>query len=185
MKVILNEYVEHLGERGAVVEVKPGYARNYLLPKRLAYLDTPGNRKRFEQEQKQWEEVDLKRRSAAEQIAASLEGVELIFERRASEKDVLFGSVTTHDIAAELAARGIEIDRRKIDLSNPIKELGSFGVPVAIHRDITVTLPVHVVRPGEQPVRPEDNAGPAGEAGEVAQAEEPSAAEPEPAPEES
>ncbi len=151
MRVILNDHVEHLGERGKVVDVKPGYARNYLLPKGLAYVDTPGNRKLFEQEQKRWEELDLKRRSAAEQVAASLEGVELLFERRASEKDVLFGSVTTHDIAAALAERGIEIDRRKIQLHSPIKELGSFEVPVAIHREITVSIPVHVVRPGEQP----------------------------------
>ncbi|NOZ79199.1 MAG: 50S ribosomal protein L9 [Acidobacteria bacterium] len=179
MKVILNEYVEHLGERGVVVEVKPGYARNYLLPKRLAYIDTPGNRKLFEQEQKQWEETDLKRRSAAEQVAAGLEGVELIFERRASEKDVLFGSVTTHDIAAELASRGIEIDRRKINLSNPIKELGSFKVPVVVHREITVTLPVYVVRPGEQPVTSE----PEVEAEAAVPPGEPAEAGPEAAPE--
>ncbi len=151
MKVILNDYVEHLGERGQVVEVKPGYARNYLLPKKLAYLDTPGNRRLFEQEQKRWEEMDLKRRSAAEQVAASLEGLELIFERRAGEKDVLFGSVTTADIAAGLAEKGVEIDRRKVGLDHPIKELGSFEVPITIHREITVHLPVHVVRPGEEP----------------------------------
>jgi len=151
MKVILNDYVEHLGERGQVVDVKPGYARNYLLPKKLAYLDTPGNRRLFEQEQKRWEEMDLRRRSAAEQLAASLQGIELLFERRAGEKDVLFGSVTTADIAAQLEEKGVKIDRRKVGLDHPIKELGSFQVPIGIHREITVDIPVHVVRPGEEP----------------------------------
>lgn len=151
MKVILNDYVEHLGERGQTVTVKPGYARNYLLPKRLAYLDTPGNRRRFKEEQKTWEEMDLKRRSAAEQLAASLEGIELIFERRAGENDVLFGSVTSHDIAGQLAERGIEVDKRRVALASPFKELGSFQVTLQVHRDIAITLPVHVVRPGEEP----------------------------------
>ncbi|MCG6964826.1 MAG: 50S ribosomal protein L9 [Acidobacteria bacterium] len=151
MKVILNDYVEHLGERGQTVTVKPGYARNYLLPKRLAYLDTPGNRRLFQQEQKTWEEMDLKRRSAAEQLAASLEGIELVFERRAGENDVLFGSVTTHDIAGQLAERGVEVDKRRVILASPFKELGSFQVTLQVHRDIAVTLPVHVVRPGEEP----------------------------------
>ncbi len=151
MKVILNDYVENLGERGKVVEVKPGYARNYLLPKKLAYLDTPGNRRLFEQEQKRWETMDLKRRAAAEEAAKGFEGLELIFERRAGEKDVLFGSVTTADIAAELASRGFEIDRRRVALDHPIKELGSYTVTIRIHRDVTIDLPVHVVRPGGTP----------------------------------
>ncbi len=151
MKVILNDFVEHLGERGDVVEVKPGYARNYLLPKGLAYPDTPGNRRLFEQEQKRWEEVDLKRRSAAEKLAGQLEGTELTFERRAGETDTLFGSVTSHDIAAELAGKGVEIERRRIELHEPIKALGSYTVPVHIYRDLKVDVTVHVVRPGEQP----------------------------------
>lgn len=175
MKVILNDHVEHLGERGQVVDVKPGYARNFLLPKRLAYLDTEGNRRLFEQDQKTWEEMDLKRRSEAEQVAAALEGVELIFERRASEKDVLFGSVTVHDIVSELAARGIEIEKRRVVLDNPIKELGSYEIAVNVHREISMTLPVHVVRPGEEPKAKAE----APEAVEV-EAAVASAAEPEP-----
>jgi len=151
MKVILNDHVEHLGERGESVAVKPGYARNYLLPKGLAYPDTPGNRKRFEQEQRNWEEMDLERRSAAEKMAVEIEGTELLFERRASEKDVLFGSVNISDIGGGLAAKGFEIDRRRVLLGHPIKELGSFEVGVQIHPEIRVTIPVHVVRPGEQP----------------------------------
>ena len=94
MKVILNDHIEHLGERGDSVVVKPGYARNYLVPKGLAYLDTPGNRMRFEQEQNRWEEMDLHRRSAAEKVAAAMHGYGARFERRAGEKDVLFGSVS-------------------------------------------------------------------------------------------
>ena len=151
MKVILNDYVEHLGERGDAVAVKPGYARNYLIPKGLAYPDTPGNRKRFAQEQKRWEDMDLGRRSAAEKVAQQLVGTELVFERRAGEKDVLFGSVSVLDIAREIQDRGLELDKRKIQLAEPIKELGSFQVEIEIHREVRVTIPVHVVRPGGQP----------------------------------
>jgi len=153
MKVILNDYIEHLGERGDSVAVKPGYARNYLLPKGLAYPDTPGNRLRFDQEQSKWEEMDLSRRSAAEVLAKQVDGTELIFERRAGEKDVLFGSVNVSDIAGELAARGFEIDRKRVVLDHPIKEIGNYEVTINVHRDIQVTLPVFVVRPGEEPVR--------------------------------
>lgn len=153
MKVILNDYIEHLGERGDSVEVKPGFARNYLLPKGLAYPNTPGNQRRFDQEQKHWEEMDFSRRGAAEALAKDLKGAELIFERRAGEKDVLFGSVSVADIIKGLADKGFEIDRRRIMLEHPIKELGSFDVTLDIFRDIQIPLPVHVVRPGEEPKR--------------------------------
>lgn len=151
MKVILNDYIEHLGERGDSVVVKRGYANNYLLPKGLAYADTPGNRRRFEQEQKNWEEMDLERRSVGEKLAGELDGTKLAFERRASEKDVLFGSVNVADIHRELQQRGFDLDRKRILLQHPIKELGAFDVVVQIHRDIAVTLPIRVVRPGEDP----------------------------------
>ena len=153
MKVILTDHIEHLGERGDSVTVKPGYARNYLLPKGLAFLDTPGNRRLFDQQQSSWEEMDLARRSAAEKIAAEMTGTELRFERRAGEKDVLFGSVTVVDVARELASRGFDLERRRIRLDQPIKALGTFDVEVAVHRNITVTIPVHVVRPGETEAR--------------------------------
>lgn len=156
MKVILNDHVEHLGERGDRVQVKAGYARNYLLPQGLAYPDTEGNWRRFETEQARWEEMDLKRRGSAEKVAHDLSGIELIFERRAGEKDVLFGSVSSVDMARELAERGFEIDKRRVLLDEPLKTLGSFEVGVQVHRDIKITLPVFVVRPGEQPVRPGD-----------------------------
>ena len=151
MKVILNDYIEHLGERGDSVSVKPGYANNYLVPKGLAYPDTPGNRRRFEQEQKKWEEIDLERRSAGEKLAAELEGTKLAFERRAGEKDVLFGSVSAADIHRALQDRGFDLDRKRIVFEHPIKELGVFEVVVQIHRDISVTIPITVVRPGEDP----------------------------------
>lgn len=151
MKVILNDFIEHLGERGESVVVKPGYANNYLLPKKLAYPDTPGNRRRFEEEQGGWEEMDLERRAAGDKLAAELNGTKLAFERRAGEKDVLFGSVSIADVARELTVRGFNLDRRHILLENPIKELGIFNVVVQIHRDISVTIPVTVVRPGEDP----------------------------------
>jgi len=151
MKVILNDYIEHLGERGDSVVVKRGYANNYLLPKGLAYPDTTGNRRRFDQEQNNWEEMDLERRSAGEKLAASLEGTKLAFERRASEKDVLFGSVSVADIHRELQERGFDFDRRRILLEHPIKELGAVNVEIQIHREITVNIPVRVVRPGEDP----------------------------------
>ena len=151
MKVILNDYIEHLGERGDSVVVKRGYANNYLLPKGLAYPDTTGNRRRFDQEQNNWEEMDLERRSAGEKLAASIEGTKLAFERRASEKDVLFGSVSVADIHRELQERGFDFDRRRILLEHPIKELGAVNVEIQIHREITVNIPVRVVRPGEDP----------------------------------
>jgi len=151
MKVILNDYIEHLGERGDSVVVKRGYANNYLLPKGLAYPDTPGNRRRFEQEQKGWEEMDLERRTAGQKLAAELDGIKLAFERRAGEKDVLFGSVSVADIHRELKERGFNLDRKRILLEHPIKELGAFDVVVQIHRDIQVIIPIGVVRPGEDP----------------------------------
>jgi len=156
MKVILNDFIEHLGERGDSVDVKPGYARNYLLPKGLVYPDTPGNRRRYEEEQHHWEEMDLTRRSAADVLAKDMDGTELMFERRAGEKDVLFGSVSVADILKDLIEKGFEIDRRRIMLAHPIKELGNFEVEINIHRDVQVTLPVFVVRPGEEPNRDDD-----------------------------
>ena len=151
MKVILNDYIEHLGERGDSVVVKRGYANNYLLPKGLAYPDTAGNRRRFDQEQNNWEEMDLERRSAGEKLAASLEGTKLAFERRAGEKDVLFGSVSIADIHRELQERGFDFDRKRILLEHPIKELGAVDVTIQIHREIAVNVPVRVVRPGVDP----------------------------------
>lgn len=167
MKVILNDHIEHLGERGAVVEVKPGYARNYLIPKGLAYTDTLGNRRVFEEQQDRWQEMDLRRRTAAERVRDDMKGLELRFDRRAGEKNVLFGSVNAADIARELAEKGFEIDKRRVRLDDVIKELGSYEVQVQVHRDIAVTVPVFVVRPGEPVVSEDEGETEAVEAEEV------------------
>lgn len=151
MKVMLNDHVENLGERGDEVTVKPGYARNYLIPKGLAYPNTIAAQRRFEQEQKIWEEMDLKRQSAAEKLAAELTGTELVFERRAGERDVLFGSVSVVDVARALAGKGFELDKRRIQLAEPIKSLGTSTVAVRVYRETDVPIAVHVVRPGEKP----------------------------------
>jgi large subunit ribosomal protein L9 len=161
MKVILNDYVEHLGERGDSVVVKPGHARNHLFPKGLAYPDTVGNRRRFEEEQANWEEMDLSRRTAAEKVVADLTGMALLFERRAGENDVLFGSVNVADIGRALADKGIEIDRRRIALDEAIKAIGSSTVEVKVYMEMVVPVTIHVVRPGEKP----------GQSDEVAEAE--------------
>ncbi len=149
MKVILNEYVENLGDRGTTCEVKPGYARNYLIPKGLAYQATTANLTRFKHEQKAWEQVQAREKGAAEGIAAGLAGIELSFTRRAGEGDALYGSVTASDIADALAAKGFEIDRRRVQLAQHIKRLGTFTAEVHLHREVRVPITLHVEREGE------------------------------------
>jgi large subunit ribosomal protein L9 len=144
MKVILNEHVENLGDRGATVEVKPGFARNYLLPQRLAYEATAANLARFKQEQKRWEIKEANEKVEAEEQAAHLTGIELSFKRRAGEGDALYGSVTASDIAEALAERGIKIDRRRIALPQHIKRLGTFTAEIHLHREVRVPLMLHV-----------------------------------------
>lgn len=150
MKVILNEHVEQLGERGATIEVKPGFARNYLFPQGLAYQPTTANLARFKQEQKQWEVKEAKEKVDAEAQATHLTGIELTFKRRAGEGDALYGSVTTHDIAEALASKGIEIDRRRLVLPQHVKRLGTFTAEVHLHREVHVPITLHVEREGEE-----------------------------------
>jgi large subunit ribosomal protein L9 len=144
MKVILNDHVEHLGERGATIEVKPGFARNYLIPKGLAYEATAANLVRFKQEQKRWEVKEAKEKVEAEAQAANLTGIELTFKRRAGEGDALYGSVTTSDVAGALHERGIKVDRRRIELGQHIKRLGTFTAEIHLHREVRVPLTLHV-----------------------------------------
>jgi large subunit ribosomal protein L9 len=144
MKIILNDHVEHLGDRGATVEVKPGFARNYLLPQGLAYEATAANLARFKQEQKRWEIKEANEKVEAEAQAAHLTGIELSFKRRAGEGDALYGSVTASDIAEALAERGIKIDRRRIALAQHIKRLGTFTAEIHLHREVRVPLMLHV-----------------------------------------
>jgi large subunit ribosomal protein L9 len=146
MEVILRDHVEHLGRRGEIVKVADGYARNYLLPRKLALPATDANKKWVERERKLAEVRDLEERGAADAIAARLNTLELRIERRVGENDQLYGSVTNADIATLLASKGFEVDRRKILLPDPIKTLGDTTVPVKLHREVTAQLKVTVAK---------------------------------------
>ncbi len=145
MKVVLRTDVEHLGERGQIVSVSPGFARNYLLPKKLAMEATPGNLRTFELQKKVWIAREAKEVDAARAFAGKLESTRITISKKSGEHDTLYGSVTSSEIAELLAARGIEVDRRKIQLDEPIKTLGTFQVPVKIHRQVTAKVTVQVV----------------------------------------
>jgi large subunit ribosomal protein L9 len=145
MEVILREHVEHLGRRGDIVRVAAGYARNYLLPRQLALAVNEGNKRQIERERKNAEARELEEKTQADAFAARLAEVEVTIARRVGENDTLYGSVTTVDIASALAAKGFEIDRRKITLAEPLKSLGQVTVPVKIHRDVTAQVKVSVV----------------------------------------
>ena len=145
MELILRKDVEQLGRRGQVVQVKAGYGRNYLLPHQLAMPVTEGNRKVVEQEKAAAIKRDAHEQSEAQQLAALLAQTTLTVARKAGENGVLFGSVTSIDIAEELHKKGFEIDRRKIHLEEPLKQLGEFQVPVRLHKEVTVSVPIQVV----------------------------------------
>jgi large subunit ribosomal protein L9 len=146
MEVILREHVEHLGRRGDVVKVAAGFARNYLLPRNLALAVTEGNRRLIERERKVVDAREAEERQTAEALASRLSQVELTIERRVGETEALYGSVTSADLADALAARGLDIEKRKIHLDEPIKAIGEFSVPVRLHRDVTAQVKVHVVK---------------------------------------
>ena len=148
MEVILREHVENLGQRGDVVKVASGYARNYLLPRKLALTLTDGNRKQIERERKVADMREAEERQGAEGIAARLAGVEIVIARRVGGTEALYGSVTSADIAESLAAKGFEIERRRIQLADPIKQLGEFQVPVRLHREVTANVKVVVAKEG-------------------------------------
>ena len=145
MEVILREHVENLGRRGDVVKVADGYARNYLLPRKLALPVTGGHRKRIERERKVAEVREAEEKQAAEAIAARLAALELSFQRRVGENDTLYGSVTATDVAEALEAQGFPVDKRKVNLHEPLKQLGEFDVPVKIHREVTAHVKVRIV----------------------------------------
>jgi large subunit ribosomal protein L9 len=150
MDVILREHVDHLGNRGEVVKVADGYARNYLLPRKLALLATEGNKKQIEFERAKFEAKEADERKAAEVIAERMGRAEIVLRRKVGETEVLYGSVTTADIAEALAAKGFEIDRRKLQLAEPIKKLGDFSIAVKLHRDVVATVKVTVAAEGSQ-----------------------------------
>ena len=146
MEVILRQAVENLGHPGDVVTVSNGYARNYLLPRGVAYQATEGNKKRISQEKARLEALEGQRRGAAEDIAKKLEEVSITFAARVGEEGKLFGSVTTGDIADQLAAQGFQIEKRQIDLHEPIKSLGVYRVPVKLHADVKPEIKVWVIK---------------------------------------
>ncbi|PSH04843.1 MAG: 50S ribosomal protein L9 [Acidobacteria bacterium] len=149
MEVILKEDVAKLGARGEVVNVAEGYGRNYLLPKKLAVEATSANKAVIEQMKAAAVRKLAKEKCDAELLAKQFEGVSLHVSRKAGENDALFGSVTSADIAHELEGRGFNIDRRKIELEQPIKSLGEFNVPIKLHKEVTVQIKVTVTKQEE------------------------------------
>jgi len=152
MKVILTDEIRGLGTRGDVVTVKDGYARNYLIPKNLAREATAGNLKSIEQERKKWALLAQQEKDVAQKAAASVQGVKVTIAKRVGEHGNLFGSVTANDIADALVARGIEVDKRRIELAHPIKTLGTHDVDVRLHREVSAHIQVEVVPIGTESV---------------------------------
>jgi large subunit ribosomal protein L9 len=148
MEVILRQHVDNLGRRGEIVKVADGYARNYLLPRKLALPATAGNKQHVERERRLFEAREAEERGQAEAIAARLTAITVEIARRVGDTEQLYGSVTASDIAEFLKGKGFDIDRRKLILPEPIKAIGEHEVPLKLHRDVTVPLKVHVVREG-------------------------------------
>jgi large subunit ribosomal protein L9 len=148
MEVILREHVDNLGRRGEVVKVADGYARNYLLPRKLALLATAGNKKQIERERSKFDLKELEEKKVAAAVSERLAGVEVEIARKVGETEALYGSVTSSDIAEALAAKGFELDRRKLQLPEPLKRLGEFDVPIKLHSDIITHIKVKVVAEG-------------------------------------
>jgi large subunit ribosomal protein L9 len=148
MEVILREHVEHLGRRGEIVKVADGYARNYLLPRKLALLATDGNKKQIERERVKFEATETEERKVAEALSERMNAVEIVIVRKVGETEALYGSVTNGDIADALAAKGFEVDRRKVQLAEPIKKVGTFDVPIKLQRDVVATVKVKVAAEG-------------------------------------
>jgi large subunit ribosomal protein L9 len=144
MQIILQEEVEKLGTRGEVVEVAEGYARNFLLPRKLALEATPGNMKRLEKMRVTFAKKEATEKQDAQTLAELLAGVSLEFARKAGDNDQLFGSVTSGDVSDALAAKGFTVEKRKIQLVDAIKTIGEFEIPVKLHREVSTTLKVTV-----------------------------------------
>ena len=144
LEVILREDIEKLGSRGEVVRVAPGYARNFLIPRKLAVAATEANKKIVAQEREAWLKREAKAKSEAEDLGRMLSGVTLSFTRRAGEEGHLFGSVTAQDVAEALGQQNYNIDRRKVLLDEHIKQVGEYKVPVRLHREVTADVTVTV-----------------------------------------
>ena len=145
MQVILRDRIENLGEAGDVVDVRPGYGRNYLIPKGLAYEASPANVRRMEAERAAQGRKEAETLGEARKQASAIEGVSLTFNARAGQEGKLFGSITSGDIADKLAEQGITIDRRQIELDEPIKSLGVHSVPVRLHTQVRPEIKVWVI----------------------------------------
>jgi len=145
MEVILREDIEKLGHRGDVVKVAPGFARNYLIPKRIAVQATEANKKIVAQERDAWLRKEAKLRSESEDLGRMLSGVTLTISQRAGEEGHLFGSVTSKDVADALERQNYSIDRRKIQLAESIRQTGEYKVPIRLHRDVTAEVTVNVI----------------------------------------
>ena len=150
MEVILREHVDNLGRRGEVVKVADGYARNYLLPRKLALLVTEGNKKQIERERAKFEAHEAEERKVAEALRDRLANLDITIARKVGETEALYGSVTSVDIAEALRAKGFDIDRRKLQLAEPIKKVGEFEIPLRLHRDVPTQLKVKVVAEGAE-----------------------------------
>ena len=146
MEVILRQAVESLGKPGDVVKVSNGYARNYLLPHGVAFEATPGNLKRIQQEKDRLEAAENERREVAQGFATKLEQVQLTFSARVGDEGKLFGSVTSADVAQQLEAQGFHIEKRQIDLHEPIKALGVYRIPIRLHADVKPEIRVWVIK---------------------------------------
>jgi len=146
MEVILRQSVENLGAPGDVVTVSNGYARNFLLPRGVAYQATEGNKKRISQEKARLETAEAGRRESAQALATKLEEVSITFAARVGEEGKLFGSVTAADIAQQLEAQGHHVEKRQIDLHEPIKALGVYRVPIRLHADVKPEIKVWVIK---------------------------------------
>ena len=146
MEIILRQAVENLGKPGDVVKVTNGYARNFLLPRGLAYEATPGNLKRIQQERDRLEAAENTRRESAQELATKLEDVQLSFSARVGEEGKLFGSITAADIQQQLEAQGFHVEKRQIDLHEPIKALGVYRVPIRLHADVKPEIRVWVIK---------------------------------------
>jgi large subunit ribosomal protein L9 len=145
MEVILREHVDNLGRRGDIVKVAEGYARNYLLPRKLALAVTEANKRQIERERKAAEARDAEEKQQAEAVAQRITQTDIEISRRVGENDTLYGSVTAADIAHALETKGFAVEKRRVHLPEPLKSLGEFSVPVRIHRDVTAQVTVKVV----------------------------------------
>jgi large subunit ribosomal protein L9 len=144
MQIILQEDIDKLGHRGDVVTVKPGYARNFLLPRKLAIEATTGNMKALERIRGALAKKTATELEAAQKQAALLNGVSLAFKRKTGENDQMFGSVTSADIAEGLAAQGFKIEKRQVQIPDPLKALGEYGVTIKVFRDVIAEVKIHV-----------------------------------------